>query len=130
MLTPQDINLSSQRLPAVAPVASQPAFTVRQILNLYAAHYRRPFAFCYFLCPLHHGRCLRFGCLCVLSAAQAMHGVYLVSQRIRPVAHWTMGLGTFSPPHLLGNPLKCMTCNGLSGAFWLQLPGFKTGRQA
>lgn len=53
-------------------------------MNLYAAHYRRPFAFCYFLYPLHRGRCLRFGCLRVLSDAQAMHGVYLVSQRVHP----------------------------------------------
>lgn len=31
------------------------------------------------------------------------------------------GLGTFYPPHVLGNPLQCMTCNGLRDAFWPQL---------
>ena len=31
------------------------------------------------------------------------------------------GLGTFYPPHVLGNPLQCMTSNGLRGAFWPQL---------
>lgn len=31
------------------------------------------------------------------------------------------GLGTFYPPHVLGNPLQWMTCNGLRDAFWPQL---------
>jgi hypothetical protein len=36
-----------------------------------------------------------------------------------------MGLGTFYPPHSLGNPVQYMTCTGRSGAFWLQLPGLR-----
>ena len=47
-------------------------------MNPYPARYRPAFAFCFFLCPLHHGRYLRFGCHPVL--AVAMHRVYLVSQ--------------------------------------------------
>lgn len=44
------------------PMTSQRAFTPGQILNPYATHYRRPFAFCHVLCPLHHGPHLRLGC--------------------------------------------------------------------
>lgn len=119
--TPRDINKSSQRLCAVAPVASGPAFTARSYLNLYTAHYRRSFAFCYFLCPLHHGLCLRSGCPSVLADIRAMHGVYLVSQSAHSDGYPMKGLGTFYPPHVLGNPLQSMTGNGLRGAFWPQL---------
>lgn len=119
--TPRDINKSSQRLFAVAPVASGPAFTARSYLNLYAVHYRRPFAFCYFLCPLRHGLCLRSGCPSILANVRAMHGVYLVSQSAHSDGYPMKGLGTFYPPHALGNPLQWMTNNGLRDAFWLQL---------
>lgn len=69
---------SSQRRCAVAPVASLLAFAIRQILNLYPAHYRQAFAFCHFLYPLHHGRCLRAGCPSL--AVWAVRRVYLVSR--------------------------------------------------
>ncbi len=37
------------------------------------------------------------------------------------LASRAMGLETFFPPHVLGNPLQSMTNSGLRGAFWLQL---------
>ena len=90
-------------------------------MNLYAAHYRRPFAFCYFLCPLHRGRCLRFGCRSN-SCERKRRCMGFTSFPDRPTG-WqpAMGLGTFFPPHVLGNPLSHMTDSGLRGAFWLQL---------
>ncbi len=51
-------------------------------MNPYDARYRRPFAFCFLLCPLHHGRRLRFGCHPVL--AVAMRRAYLVSLGAHP----------------------------------------------
>ena len=89
------------RLHAVAPEASQRAFTLGQILNPYDAHYRRPFAFCFFLCPLHHGRRLRFGCRRHRSDDGDASGLPRFPRcPIRPAGQ-TMGLGTFYPPRVL-----------------------------
>lgn len=91
-------------------------------MNLYIVHYRRPFAFCYFLCPLHRGHRLRFGCrrhpYGVRRRCMGFTSFPSVSARL---ASRAMGLGTFYPPHVLGNPLQCMTSSGLRDAFWLQL---------
>ena len=88
------------RLHAVAPEASQRAFTLGQILNPYDAHYRRPFAFCFFLSPLHHGRRLRFGCRRHRSDDGDTSGLPRFPRcPIRPAGQ-TMGLGTFYPPRV------------------------------
>jgi hypothetical protein len=50
-----------------------------------------------------------------------MHGVYPVSQSAHTDGNPVIGLGTFYPPHVSGNPLQSMTDNGLRDAFWLQL---------
>ena len=56
----------------------------------YPIRYRPAFAFCFFLCPLHHGRRLRFGCHLLL--AVAMHRVYLVSQDAHPAGRPEVGV--------------------------------------
>lgn len=89
---------------AVAPVASLPAFTVGQIWNPYAAHYRRPFAFCNFLCPLHHGPWV--ACL----EDRRCIGFTSFPKVPRRSADRQMGLGTHYPPDVtMWNEIKCMT---------------------
>lgn len=67
----------------------------------YLARYRPAFAFCFFLCPLHHGHCLRVGCQHHRSDDGGASGLPRFPRCPIQPAGRKMGLGTFYPPRVL-----------------------------